>query len=141
MAHEKIFILDTNVLMYDPESIFSFNYSLIGIPIIVLEELDTFKSESTDRGASTRRVIRHLDHLRSKGSLKDGVQLENHSTLKVLFLPLPKTEGCYLVLPAIFRIHRLKRVLYAVRNLRDAFFIFKERSISWSVTFLIIPAW
>lgn len=87
MAHEKIFILDTNVLMYDPESIFSFNYSLIGIPIIVLEELDTFKSESTDRGASTRRVIRHLDHLRSKGSLKDGVQLENQSTLKVLFLP------------------------------------------------------
>ena len=87
MAGEKIYLLDTSVLIYDSESLFSFDDALVGIPIIVLEELDKFKVESTERGACTRAVIRHLDALRSRGSLKTGVKLENGSTIKVLFVP------------------------------------------------------
>lgn len=87
MAEKKIYLLDTSVLIYDPTSLLSFDNELVGIPIIVLEELDKFKGESTERGAGTRAVVRQLDDLRKKGSLRKGVHLENGSTIKVLFLP------------------------------------------------------
>ena len=80
-----MYILDSNVLLYDPDSIFSFKGAEIGIPIIVLEELDIFKGESTERGYNSREVIRHLDALRQKGSLKEGVSLENGGSIRVLF--------------------------------------------------------
>lgn len=84
---QKIFILDTNVLLHDPQSLFAFEGELVGIPIEVIEELDKFKSDSTQRGFNTREVIRQLDFLRSHGSLKTGVKLDNGSTIKVLFSP------------------------------------------------------
>jgi PhoH-like ATPase len=82
---QKIYILDTNVLIHDPQSIFSFSKALIGIPTMVLEELDKFKSETTDRGRNAREATRQLDALRQKGSLKDGVLLDNGGTLKIFF--------------------------------------------------------
>ncbi len=86
MSKQKIYILDTNVLIHDPQSLFAFNGSLIGIPTMVLEELDQFKTESTDRGRNAREVTRQLDSLRKLGSLKDGVTLESKGTIKVIFL-------------------------------------------------------
>ncbi len=87
MAEKRIYLLDTSVLIYDPESLLNFEKELVGISIIVLEELDKFKVESTERGAGTRAVIRRLDGLRKRGSLRTGVHLENGSIVKVLFLP------------------------------------------------------
>ena len=87
MTSKKMYILDTNVLLYDPDSLESFEGAHVGIPIIVLEELDTFKSESTQRGFSSREVIRKLDMFRERGSLKDGVTLDNGCILQILFLP------------------------------------------------------
>jgi Predicted ATPase related to phosphate starvation-inducible protein PhoH len=86
MALKKLFILDTNVLVHDPQAMFSFSPEIVGIPIIVLEELDNFKTESSQRGASARAAIRTLDGLRSRGSLGTGVQLDKGGTLQVLFL-------------------------------------------------------
>ena len=85
MASEKMYVLDTNVLLHDPESMFSFEHGLVGIPIMVLEEL-IFQTESTQRGFNSREVIRHLDVLRGKGSLGEGIKLDNGGTLKVLFI-------------------------------------------------------
>ncbi len=85
MSLKKMYILDSNVLLYDPDAIFSFDKAEIGIPIMVLEELDIFKGESTERGYNSREVIRHLDALRMRGSLKEGVQLDNGGILRVLF--------------------------------------------------------
>jgi len=83
---EKLYVLDTNILIHDPKALFNFEGAHIGIPATVLEELDTFKREGTDRGRSAREVIRQLDDLRSRGSLADGVRLENGSTIKILFV-------------------------------------------------------
>jgi predicted ribonuclease YlaK len=47
---KKMFVLDTNVLLHDPRAIFSFGDSIVGIPIAVLEELENFKKESSERG-------------------------------------------------------------------------------------------
>lgn len=88
--NKKIYLLDTNVLVYDPKAIFSFEGAQIALPSVVLEELDRFKREGTDRGRNTRQVIRILDDLRSKGSLGDGVKLDNGSTVRVVFMPADK---------------------------------------------------
>lgn len=90
MTAKKIYVLDTSVLVYDPNSLFAFKSADVAIPIIVLEELDRFKSENTDRGYHARQVIRNLDMLRSKGSLRDGVQMEDGGTVRILFLPEDK---------------------------------------------------
>ncbi len=92
MPAEKIYLLDTNVLVYDPQSLFNFGRSTVAIPITVLEELDRFKSEASERGAMTRMAIRSLDALRTRGSLQEGVKLDNGGTLQVLFLPEIKTK-------------------------------------------------
>ncbi len=62
----KIYVLDTNVLIHDPKSIFGFEGAQVGIPIIALEELDHFKSDSSQKGKNTRDVIRYLDVTRKR---------------------------------------------------------------------------
>jgi PhoH-like ATPase len=69
----KTYILDTNVLIYDPRAIFKFEDNDVVLPIYVIEEVDTFKRETTERGRNAREVSRVLDELRSKGSLSQGV--------------------------------------------------------------------
>lgn len=82
---EQLYILDTNVLIEDPEVIFRFPKARLGIPIFVLEELDKIKIENSSRGASARLIARHLDKIRSLGSLRQGVHLEDGTQIQILF--------------------------------------------------------
>ena len=53
----KTYVLDTNVLLHDPQSIFKFEDNNLAIPVEVLEELDAIKGEqSTERGRNARRT-------------------------------------------------------------------------------------
>ena len=72
---KKIFILDTNILLSDPRSIFQFDDNDVVVPISVIEEIDTFKKDSSENGRNAREVSRILDKLRGKGKLSHGVQL------------------------------------------------------------------
>lgn len=85
---EKLFILDTNVLLHDPAALFNFHDAVVGIPSIVLEELDKFKVELSERGRNAREVARLLDSFREKGSLGQGIPLDTGGYIKVLFLPV-----------------------------------------------------
>jgi PhoH-like ATPase len=69
----KNYVLDTNVLIYDPQAVLKFEDNDIILPIYVIEEVDQFKRETTERGRNARQVGRVLDDLRSKGSLAQGV--------------------------------------------------------------------
>ena len=80
---QKHFVLDTNVLLHDPLGMFQFADNIVVIPIVVLEEVDQFKKELSDRGRSAREVCRKLDELREQGHLADGVPLKNGGLLKV----------------------------------------------------------
>ncbi len=80
---KKTFILDTNVLLHDVDSIYAFEDNDIVIPMVVIEELDQFKSEGDTRGRNARMVSRELDALRQKGRLNEGVKLPKGGMLKI----------------------------------------------------------
>jgi len=69
----KHFVLDTNVLLHNPQSIFKFEEHEVVIPLTVIEELDKFKKNNDETGRNSRQVIRSLDKLRSFGHLFEGV--------------------------------------------------------------------
>ena len=73
----KTFVLDTNVLIHDPQSIYKFQENNLAIPVEVLEELDAIKTEqSTERGRNARRVHRILQELLPDSrSMLEGVEL------------------------------------------------------------------
>jgi hypothetical protein len=79
----KIFVLDTNVLLYDPQALLKFGDNTIVIPITVIEEIDRFKKDTNETGRNARQVARFLDELRRKGSLSSGIGLETGGTLRV----------------------------------------------------------
>lgn len=79
----KTFVLDTNVLLHNFESIESFADNTVVIPMAVIEELDKFKTHNDELGRNARQVIRRLDSLRAKGNLRDGVPLEKEGTLRI----------------------------------------------------------
>ncbi|MDB6026706.1 MAG: PhoH family protein [Verrucomicrobiales bacterium] len=81
----KNYVLDTNVLLHDPESILNFEDNNVIIPIEVIEEIDRFKRESSELGQNARAVSRTLDSLRGKGQLAKGVKLPNGGKLRIAF--------------------------------------------------------
>jgi PhoH-like ATPase len=81
----KNYILDTNVLLHDPNSLLNFQDNNVLIPIEVIEEIDRFKRESSELGQNARTVSRTLDSLRSQGHLNEGVRLSNGGCLRIVF--------------------------------------------------------
>ena len=69
----KTFVLDTNVLLHNPDALFVFQDNHVVIPFQVIEELDTMKRREDDIGRNARQAIRHLDRLRQNGDLTKGV--------------------------------------------------------------------
>jgi PhoH-like ATPase len=57
----KTFVLDTNVLLYDPDAMLAFSDNKVVIPMTVIEELDSFKKLNDERGRSARLISRKLD--------------------------------------------------------------------------------
>jgi len=80
---KKIFVLDTNVLLHDPNAIFAFEDNEVIIPAVVLEEIDSKKRNVDEIGRNARYVSRMLDSLRQKGRLHDGIMLDNGGVIKV----------------------------------------------------------
>ncbi len=83
----KYFVLDTNVLLHNPDAIYSFTDNNVVIPITVVEELDRFKSTSDKKGMNARHVLREMDRLIRKGALHKGVKLKSGGRLMVVLDP------------------------------------------------------
>jgi PhoH-like ATPase len=82
----KTFIIDTNVLLHDPNSISKFKNNDVVIPLAVIEELDGMKRLSDELGKNARQVIRYIDSLKflNKGELHSGIEIEDGITVKIL---------------------------------------------------------
>jgi len=83
---KKTYVIDTNVLLSDPNSIHSFEENNVIIPLAVLEELDRHKSRQDEVGRNARQVSRTLDEMRIHGSLTAGVNLHNGGLLNVAYI-------------------------------------------------------
>ncbi|BAH07558.1 hypothetical protein CKR_2507 [Clostridium kluyveri NBRC 12016] len=83
MDLKKTYVLDTNVILYSPGAILSFGDNDVVIPEVVLEELDDFKKDKSDLGASARHAARLIDYFRKKGKLNKGVELPGGGKLRV----------------------------------------------------------
>jgi len=82
---KKNYILDTNVLLHDPNSLLAFEDNTVLLPIEVIEEIDRFKRESTELGQNARSVSRMLDSYRNTGRLSEGVALPTGGRLRIIF--------------------------------------------------------
>jgi len=83
----KTYVLDTNVLLSDPDSINSFEDNNLLIPILVLEELDKHKTRNDDVGRNARQVSRALDAMRVDGSFHDGVKTRGGGIIRIVPSP------------------------------------------------------
>ena len=81
---KKIFVLDTNVLIHDPEAILHFDDNDVVLPITVIEELDRLKRGNGEIPYSARGALRLIDSFRATGSLSKGIILPNGGTLQVI---------------------------------------------------------
>ncbi len=81
---KKIFVIDTNVLLNDPQAIFKFEENDIVIPIAVVEEIDDQKNRNNGIGYNARETSRILDKLRREGELNKGVRLETGGNIKIV---------------------------------------------------------
>lgn len=85
----KNYVLDTNVLLADSESLFKFEEHMVHLPIVCIEELDTFKKDQGELGRNARKVARSLNELMSIGSLSDGVSINKHGGVLKIELSTP----------------------------------------------------
>lgn len=90
---KKNYVIDTNVLLHDPNSMLNFQENQILLPIEVIEEIDRFKREDTELGQNARSVSRQLDALRGHGRLSEGVDLSHGGRLRIVFPPINGTNG------------------------------------------------
>jgi PhoH-like ATPase len=121
-TERKLFVLDTNVLLHDPSSLFRFEEHDVFLPLIVLEELDDHKKGMTETARNGRTVSRTLDQLiaHHPNGLETGVPLSTKndlSTLGKLYVqtqlfsePLPKS------LPVGKADNQILGVVYALQN-------------------------
>ncbi|MBN2498674.1 MAG: PhoH family protein [Deltaproteobacteria bacterium] len=82
---KKNFVLDTNVLLHDPNAILNFEDNDVIIPIYVIEEIDRFKKELSELGRNARVVGRMIDDYRISGQLSKGVPMPTGGSLRVVF--------------------------------------------------------
>jgi PhoH-like ATPase len=76
----KLFVLDTNVLLHDPTSLYRFEEHDIFLPLITLEELDQHKKGLSELARNARQVSRFLDEIvKTCDEIDQGMPLDPHS--------------------------------------------------------------
>jgi len=73
---KKLFVLDTNVLMHDPTSLFRFDEHDLYLPIATLEELDQNKRGLSDVSRNARQASRFLDEIVTGEDIKNGLPIK-----------------------------------------------------------------
>lgn len=125
---KKHFVIDTNVLLHNPDCLFAFADNKVVLPIEVIEELDRFKRNADEKGRNARQVIRTLDTLRQQGNLGEGVSLESGGSLRVLVLDTSGAKVAGLT-PDIMDNRILQAALF-LRQQEDKSVIFVSKDIN-----------
>src|SRR5215217_5561798 len=78
-TQKKIFVLDTSVILYDHDAVNNFQEHDVAVPILVLEELDNFKSGNDTRNFEARNFIRLIDQASKNNLINNWFTLKKHS--------------------------------------------------------------
>src|SRR5688572_316374 len=122
-AAAKLFVLDTNVLMHDPTSLFRFEEHDIYVPMATLEELDNHKKGMSEVSRNARQASRYLDEMitRSAAGLTEGIPLEVHGDRSATGRLYLQTEAVDGELPARLAIGKSdNQILAVVKHLQEA---------------------
>ncbi len=141
----SLFVLDTNVLMHDPSSLFRFSEHDLYLPMTTLEELDNHKKGMTEVARNARTVSRSLDHLiaGTSGTLDEGIPLNklgNQDVTGRLFfqtkfstqaLPegLPEGKGDNLILAVVSELQKTRKGQEVVLVSKDINMRIKARAL------------
>ena len=98
----KLFVLDTNVLMHDPTSLFRFQEHDVYLPMATIEELDANKKGMSEVARNARQVSRYLDELLShaENQIEDGIALNSHGAKEAAGRLFLQTSAINAELPA-----------------------------------------
>jgi PhoH-like ATPase len=119
----KLFVLDTNVLMHDPTSLFRFEEHDVYLPMMTLEELDNHKKGMSEVARNARQVSRSLDALiaHAEDNIEEGIELSklgNKDARGKLFF---QTHAVSLALPSGLPVGKAdNQILGVVRALQEA---------------------
>ncbi|MET0168018.1 MAG: PhoH family protein [Vicinamibacterales bacterium] len=123
-ASAKLFVLDTNVLMHDPTSLFRFEEHDIYVPMATLEELDNNKRGMSEVSRNARQASRFLDEIvtRSESTIEEGIPLETHGTKQATGRLFLQTEAIRGELPARLASGKAdNQILGVVNHLQESF--------------------
>jgi len=112
MVNKKKFVLDTNVLLYDIESIYSFDDNDVIIPIVVLEELDKFKNGNDIINFHAREFTRKLDELSKVNKFQNGISLGEGKGKLYIETGKPFSEEMLLSFPEKSPDHRILAIAH-----------------------------
>jgi PhoH-like ATPase len=145
----KLFVLDTNVLMHDPTSLFRFEEHDIFLPMMTLEELDSHKKGMSEVSRNARQVSRSLDALVAacKTPIEDGIALStlgNQDAAGRLFFQTTAVAAALPAsLPAGKADNQILGVVHALKDLhgaRDVVLVSKDINMRVKARALGLPA-
>ncbi|MBU3561919.1 PhoH family protein [Polynucleobacter hallstattensis] len=141
----SLFVLDTNVLMHDPSSLFRFSEHDLFLPMTTLEELDNHKKGMTEVARNARTVSRSLDQLvaGTSGTLDEGIPLNKlgnqdvsgrlffQTKLTTQSLPegLPEGKGDNLILAVVSELQKTRKGQEVVLVSKDINMRIKARAL------------
>ena len=141
----SLFVLDTNVLMHDPSSLFRFSEHDLFLPMTTLEELDNHKKGMTEVARNARTVSRSLDQLvaGTSGSLDEGIPLNKlgnqdvsgrlffQTKLTTQSLPegLPEGKGDNMILAVVSELQQTRKGQEVVLVSKDINMRIKARAL------------
>ena len=135
---KKVFILDTNILLNNPLSIYQFDDNDVVIPISVIEEIDNFKKDMSDIGRNAREVSRMMDKMRNRGNLSSGIPIfEDRKDSGMLFVYLGQNMD---ILPELLASNTDNHILAIGLTLQNQFGDNRKVSIITKDTNLRIKA-
>jgi len=124
-----IVVLDTNVLVHNPNALYSFPDQTVVVPIAVVEELDRFKALGDKKGVHARKVLRDLDYLVQKGALRSGAKLRN-SGLLTIYVSSPQANFPYPLSLRDQATHRILAVAWELKQTNPDSVVFVSKDFS-----------
>ncbi len=127
----KIFILDTNVILHNYKSIFTFEDNDIYIPITVLEEIDNFKKGNNEINFHAREFTRELDKLVENKSFNEGVELGDGLGKLYIITGKPFSETLSESFSEVTPDHKILSICEYVKNkFKDRKVVFVSKDIN-----------